>query len=444
MRTIGIRDALREALHEEMARDDTVFVMGEDVIAHGGPYTVTQGIAEKWPGRIFETPIAEAGIVGLGVGAALAGMRPVVEIMYLDFITCAMDEVVNQAAKMRYMTGGQASVPMVIRLPCGPARLLAAQHSQIMESWFMHVPGLQVVVPTTPYDAKGLMKTAIRSPDPVMFFEYKAMYLHEGGVPDDDYVIPFGVADVKREGEDATVIAIGGMVPRALEAGVALEDEGFDIEVVDPRTLSPLDADAICESVRKTGRGRRLRAGLVVRRQRRGDRRDAGRVVLPRSPRTDCPRRQQARSHALRRGAGEPHRARHRRDLRRRAPGDELMAVQLRLAALGHTMERGKVVEWYVSEGGAVVEGTPLFAVETDKAVVDVESPAGGVLLRIDAPADREYPVGATLAWIGDAGESLPDRADETIAAPGGGRRRSARHAGRPPSCRTPRRGCGS
>ena len=255
MRTIAIRDALREALHEEMARDDSVFVMGEDVIAHGGPYTVTQGIAEKWPDRIFETPIAEAGIVGLGVGAALAGMRPVVEIMYLDFVTCAMDEVVNQAAKMRYMTGGQASVPMVIRLPCGPARLLAAQHSQIMESWFMHVPGLQVAVPTTPYDAKGLMKTAIRSPDPVVFFEYKAMYVHEGEVPDDDdYVIPFGAADVKREGEDATVVAIGGMVPRALEAGVALEDEGYDIEVVDPRTLSPLDADTICESVRRTGR----------------------------------------------------------------------------------------------------------------------------------------------------------------------------------------------
>ena len=254
MRTIGIRDALREALHEEMTRDESVFVMGEDVIMHGGPYTVTEGISEKFPGRIFETPIAEAGIVGLGVGAALAGMRPVVEIMYLDFITCAMDEVVNQAAKMRYMTGGQASVPIVIRLPCGPARLLAAQHSQIMESWFMHVPGLQVVVPTTPHDAKGLMKTAIRSADPVMFFEYKSLYLNEGEVPDEDYTIPFGVADVKREGEDATVVAIGGMVPQALEAGVALEDEGYDIEVVDPRTLSPLDMDAISDSVRKTGR----------------------------------------------------------------------------------------------------------------------------------------------------------------------------------------------
>ena len=147
MRTMSYRDALREALHEEMERDPTVFVMGEDVIAHGGPYAVTQGIAERFPGRIFETPIAEAGIVGVGVGAAMAGMHPVVEIMYMDFITCAMDEVVNQAAKMRYMTGGQASVPIVIRLPCGVGRLLAAQHSQSMESWFMHVPGLQVVVP---------------------------------------------------------------------------------------------------------------------------------------------------------------------------------------------------------------------------------------------------------------------------------------------------------
>ena len=254
MRNIGLRDALREALHEEMARDETVFVMGEDVIAHGGPYTVTQGIAERFPGRILETPIAEAGIVGVGVGAALAGMRPVIEIMYLDFVTCAMDEVVNQAAKMRYMSGGQASVPIVIRLPCGPARLLAAQHSQIMESWFMHVPGLQVAVPSTPRDAKGLMKTAIRSPDPVVFFEYKSLYTSEGEMPEETFTIPFGMADLKREGEDATVVAVGAMVPRALEAGIALEDEGIDVEVIDPRTLSPLDTGAICASVEKTGR----------------------------------------------------------------------------------------------------------------------------------------------------------------------------------------------
>jgi pyruvate/2-oxoglutarate/acetoin dehydrogenase E1 component len=254
MSTITFRDALHSAIHEEMARDDSVFIIGEDVIAQGGPYTVTEGVFDKYPDRIFQTPIAEAGIVGLGVGAALAGMRPVVEIMYLDFITCAMDEVVNQAAKMRYMTGGQASVPMVIRLPCGLGRYVAAQHSQIMESWFMHVPGLQVVVPSTPKDAKGLLKTAVRSPDPVMFMEYKRIYTSEGEVPDEEFLIPFGEAEIKREGEDATVIGIGPMVGKSLDAGILLEDDGFDIEVVDPRTLSPLDTDTICDSVRKTGR----------------------------------------------------------------------------------------------------------------------------------------------------------------------------------------------
>ena len=254
MKTMAFNEALREALHEEMARDDSVFVMGEDVITHGGPYKVTDGVAEKFPGRIYETPIAEAGIVGIGVGAAMAGMNPVIEIMYLDFITCAMDEVVNQAAKMRYMTGGQGSVPMVVRLPCGVGRLLAAQHSQIMESWFMHVPGLQVVVPSTPADAKGLLKTAIRSSDPVMFFEYKRIYTSKGEVPEGEHLVPFGKADIKREGEDATVVAIGPMVQKSLEAALLLEDEGYDVEVVDPRSLSPLDTDLICESVRKTGR----------------------------------------------------------------------------------------------------------------------------------------------------------------------------------------------
>ena len=240
MKTMAFNEAIRSALHEEMARDESVFVIGEDVSTHGGPYKVTDGIPEAFPGRIFETPIAEAGIVGIGVGAAMAGMRPVVELMYLDFVTCAMDEVVNQAAKMRYMTGGQARVPMVIRLPCGIGRLLAAQHSQIMESWFMHVPGLQVVVPSTPADAKGLFKTAVRSPDPVMFFEYKRIYTSKGEVPDGEYTIPIGQADIKREGEDATEVAIGPMVQKSLDAAVALEDDGYDIEVVDPRSLSPL------------------------------------------------------------------------------------------------------------------------------------------------------------------------------------------------------------
>jgi pyruvate dehydrogenase E1 component beta subunit len=254
MRTLTFSEALREALHEEMERDETIFVIGEDVITHGGPYKVTDGIAERFPGRIFETPIAEAGIMGVGVGAAMAGMNPVVEIMYMDFVTCAMDEVVNQAAKMRYMTGGQANVPMVIRLPCGVGRLLAAQHSQIMESWFMHVPGLQVVVPSTPGDAKGLLKSAIRSSDPVLFFEYKRIYTSRGEVPDGEYTIPFGQAKICREGEDATVVAIGPMVQKSLEAAVLLEDDGYDVEVVDARSLSPLDTETICESVSRTGR----------------------------------------------------------------------------------------------------------------------------------------------------------------------------------------------
>ena len=179
IKTMTFSEALCEALHEEMERDETIFVIGEDVITHGGSYKVTQGIAERFPGRILETPIAEAGIVGVGVGAAMAGMNPVVEIMYLDFVACAMDEVVNQAAKMRYMTGGQASVPMVLRLPCGVGWLLAAQHSQIMESWFMHVPGLQVVVPSTPSDAKGLLKSAVRSSDPCYFSSTNGFMLPE-------------------------------------------------------------------------------------------------------------------------------------------------------------------------------------------------------------------------------------------------------------------------
>ncbi len=247
-------NAIREALHEEMARDETIFVLGEDVIAHGGPYAVTRGIAEKFPGRIRQTPISEAGIVGTALGAALCGMRPVAEIMYVDFITCAMDEVVNKMATVRYMFGGQTDVPVVLRLPSGTARLIAAQHSQSLEAWFLHVPGLQVVVPSTPYDAKGLMKTALRGKDPVLFIEYKRLYTNEGEVPEDDYTIPFGQADVKRQGQDLTIVATGPMVVKALEAAETLAPEGIDVEVIDTRTLMPMDKAAIFASVEKTNR----------------------------------------------------------------------------------------------------------------------------------------------------------------------------------------------
>lgn len=250
----SMRDALREALHEEMERDDSIIVLGEDVIAHGGPYAVTRGIDEKFPGRIRQTPISEAGIVGTALGAALCGMRPVAEVMYVDFATCAMDEVVNQMAKVRYMFGGQTDVPVVLRLPSGSARLLAAQHSQCLEAWFLHVPGLQVVVPSTAYDAKGLLKTALRGKDPVLFMEYKRLYTNEDEVPDEDYAIPFGQADVKREGSDVTIVATGPMVPKALEAADLLSPEGIEVEVVDTRTLVPFDKATVFASVEKTNR----------------------------------------------------------------------------------------------------------------------------------------------------------------------------------------------
>ena len=250
----SMRDALREALHEEMERDDSIIVLGEDVIAHGGPYAVTRGIDEKFPGRIRQTPISEAGIVGTALGAALCGMRPVAEVMYVDFATCAMDEVVNQMAKVRYMFGGQTDVPVVLRLPSGSARLLAAQHSQCLEAWFLHVPGLQVVVPSTAYDAKGLLKTALRGKDPVLFMEYKRLYTNEDEVPDEDYTVPFGLADVKRQGRDVTIVATGPMVPKALEAADLLAPEGIEAEVVDTRTLVPFDKATVFASVEKTNR----------------------------------------------------------------------------------------------------------------------------------------------------------------------------------------------
>lgn len=254
MPRMRMNEAICSALHEEMARDGTIFILGEDVIAHGGPYAVTRGIAEHFPDRIRQTPISEAGIVGTALGAALCGMRPVAEMMYVDFVTCAMDEVVNQMAKVRYMFGGQTDVPVVLRLPSGSARLIAAQHSQSLEAWFMHVPGLQVAVPSTPYDAKGLMKSALRGRDPVMFIEYKRIYSQEGEVPEEEYTIPFGQADIKREGSDVTIIASGPMVGKALEAADSLAEEGIEAEIVDPRTLVPLDKETIFASVEKTNR----------------------------------------------------------------------------------------------------------------------------------------------------------------------------------------------
>jgi acetoin:2,6-dichlorophenolindophenol oxidoreductase subunit beta len=254
-REITFAQAVREALAEEMRRDSRVCIFGEDVAEAGTPFKVLFGLVEEFGSqRIIDTPISEAGFTGIGVGAAMTGLRPVVDIMFGDFITLTMDQMVNQAAKVHYMSGGHWRVPMVMRTTLGATRRSAAQHSQSLHAWFSHVPGLKVVLPSTPYDAKGLLKSAIRDENPVVFFEDKMMYKLKGRVPDEDYTIPFGVADLKREGNDITLIATSSMVQIALSAAALLEKEGVSAEVVDPRTTWPLDEKTIVDSVKKTSR----------------------------------------------------------------------------------------------------------------------------------------------------------------------------------------------
>jgi pyruvate dehydrogenase E1 component beta subunit len=254
-REISYLEAVREAMVQEMRRDPDVFLMGEDVGAYGGAFGVSRGMLEEFgPERIRETPISEAVIAGAAAGAALMGMRPIAEIMFMDFITISMNQLVNQAAKIRFMFGGKASIPMVMRAPAGSGTGAAAQHCQSLEALFMNVPGIKVVAPSTPYDVKGLLLTSIRDNNPIVFMEHKLLYRTKGPVPEESYTIPLGQAEVKREGRDLTVIAYSIMVPRALEAAEQLAAEGIDLEVVDPRSLKPLDERTIVESVSKTGR----------------------------------------------------------------------------------------------------------------------------------------------------------------------------------------------
>ena len=255
-RALGFVDALNEALHQEMERDAQVVVMGEDVGATGGIFGATKGLLEKYGAdRVRDTPISEAGFVGCGIGAAIAGLRPVVEIQIFDFVALTMDMLVNQAAKFRFMLGGKNTVPVVIRGPQGGGIRMAAQHSQSLEAWFTHVPGLVVVAPSGPYEAKGLLAAAIRDPNPVIFLEAKLQYLEPASpVPEEPYAIPIGKAAVKREGTDVTVVATMAMVPRALAAAESLARQGHSVEVIDPRTLKPLDEETLLASVRKTRR----------------------------------------------------------------------------------------------------------------------------------------------------------------------------------------------
>jgi pyruvate dehydrogenase E1 component beta subunit len=255
MPILSYSEAINEALREEMERDPAVFLIGEDVGTMGGVFGVTDGLIKIFgEERVMDTPISEAGIIGAALGAAMLGMRPVAEIMFGDFLGCAGDQLINQVAKARYMSGGKARVPLTIRVTTGAPGASAAQHSQSPESWFMNVPGLKVVCPATPADAKGLLKTAIRGQDPVLYFEHKMLYAVRGAVPAGDHLVPFAEANVLRAGTDISIVAMGGMVPHALDAAEALAKENIACEVIDPRTLVPLDANTLVQSAKKTGR----------------------------------------------------------------------------------------------------------------------------------------------------------------------------------------------
>ena len=254
-REIMYRDALREAIDEEMHRNKDVFIIGEGIAERGGSYKVTEGLLAKYGAlRVRDTPIAEAGMIGVGVGAAIAGARPIVEILYVDFAMLGMDMLVNQAAKFRLMTGGDGRVPFVMRSQGGAGGGVAAQHSQSLEALFYHIPGLKVVMPSVPADAKGLLKFALRQDDPVIFLEHKHLYMTKGLVPEGEHIVEFGKADIKRKGRDVTIIAWSNMIPRVLEAAEILAEQGIEVEVVDPRTLVPLDTQTILSSVEKTNR----------------------------------------------------------------------------------------------------------------------------------------------------------------------------------------------
>lgn len=255
MANITFREAINQALREEMQRDEKVFLMGEEVGFYHGAYKVSQGLLEEFgEKRVIDTPITEAGFTGVGIGAAMLGLRPVIEMMTFNFSILALDQIVNNAAKLRYMSGGQIKIPIVIRGPNGAAHQLAAQHSQALEAWYAHVPGIKVVIPSTPKDAKGLLKSAIRDDNPVIFMESELIYGLKGEVPEEEYTIPLGKGDIKRKGKDVTIIAYSKMLHLAMQAAGDLEKEGISAEIIDPMTIKPLDKDMIFESIKKTNR----------------------------------------------------------------------------------------------------------------------------------------------------------------------------------------------
>ena len=432
MAVMTYREALNLALREEMRRDPRVFVMGEEVGLYEGAYKVTQGLLKEFgEKRIIDTPICESGFTGVGVGAAMLGLRPVIEMMTFNFSILALDQIVNSAAKLCYMSGGQYNIPLVVRGPGGPASQLAAQHSQSMEAYFYHVPGLKVVRPSTPADAKGLLKSAIRDDNPVIFIESETLYAIKGEVPEDpDFLIPLGQAAIRREGTDVTVVAYMGMLYRALEVAEELAKDGISIEIVDPRTLRPMDTDTHRGLGAQDPPLRRDRGGRGLRRHGLGDRRRPPGRGLRRPRRAGRPHHRRERAHALRaqpRAAQDPVQGQDRRG----HPKGLRMITKVIMPKLSEAMETGKVIKWLKKEGDAIKGGDVIAEIETDKANVEIEAFGGGVLRKIVVQRGR---AGA---------RGRPDRRHRRCR--GRHRRRRHRRSLRPapPSAARPRRPAG-
>ena len=443
-RELTYGEAVREAIAEEMRRDPRVFLIGEDVAEAGHPFKTLLGLVDEFgTDRIIDTPISEPGYAGIGVGAAMTGMRPIVDVMFGDFITLAMDQIVNQAAKVHYMSGGKLKVPIVFRTTLGATRRSAAQHSQSLHAWVSHIPGLKVALPSTPYEAKGLMKTAIRDDSPVVIFEDKMMYRSKGPVPEEDYTVPFGVADVKRAGTDITIVATSSMVQVALAAAAMLEEIGISAEVIDPRTTFPLDKQALIDSAVKTSRvivvdegyerygvtaeiAAVIADGAFYHLDAPVKRIGAMDVPVPFSP---GPRGSDGAEREGRRRGGQG------------ALQESLMATSVIMPALELAQETGKVIRWLKAPGDAVAKGEPLLEIETDKVTTEIEAPASGILMHVSAQEGDVVPVGQAIAQIGAPGEAGSRRAGRltgprapAVASPAPRRSRPPPSPGRSPS----------
>ena len=412
MPELTYREAVRDALSTAMRQDDDVFIMGEDIAEMGGSMGVTAGMLEEFGReRVRNTPISEMALAGTAIGAAMQGMRPVAEIMYEDFMTLAAEQVVNQAAKLRYMSGGQLTVPVVFRTQGGAGWSPGAQHAQQLEAWFVHIPGLKVVFASTPEDVRGLLWSAIYDDNPVVFFEHRTLYPIKGNVPQEIEPIPIGRARVHREGEDVTVIATGRLVHESLKAAEEAEGAGISVEVVDPRTLQPLDEETLVSSVKKTNRAvvaheavTRMGFGAevaAVLQYQAFDWLDAPieRVGAKFSPLPFAP---------VMENFVVPHADDVLAAIKRTVGQGVAVATEVILPRLGQGMESGTIVRWLKSEGEPVEKGEPLFELDTDKVTQEVEAEAAGVLLKIAVP-EGEVPVGQTVAFIGSEGEDVPE-----------------------------------